>query len=108
MNINRKNLLNKVHPDVVLDDVDEVIDEPNFNNHNTSPEPPSPYADLEKKYRKNRFNKNRSKAPSPFFGVNGAGNSVSKSADGNKLQKRKPKKKSFSKVSRVTSGKRNP
>jgi hypothetical protein len=94
---------------VVLDDVDEVVDEPNFNNHNTSPDPPSPYADLEKKYRKNRFNKNRSKNPSEFFSVKGAGkNSVSKSTDGNKLQKRKPKKKTFSKVSRVTSGKRNP
>ncbi len=93
---------------MVLDDVDEVIDEPNFNNHNTSPEPPSPYADLEKKYRKNRFNKNRSNASSTFFGVSGAGNSLSKSADGNKLQKRKPKKKNFSKVSRAASGKRNP
>jgi hypothetical protein len=94
---------------VVLDDVDEVIDEPNFNNHNTSPEPPSPYADLEKKYRKNRFNKNRNKTSSDLFGVNGASkHSVSKGADGNKLQKRKPKKKTFSKVARVTSGKRNP
>ena len=99
-------MLNLVHPDVVLDDVDEVIDEPNFNNHNTSPEPPSPYADLEKKYRKNRFNKNRSKPSSDLFGA--GKHPVSKSADGNKLQKRKPKKKTFSKVSRVTSGKRNP
>jgi hypothetical protein len=102
-------LLNKVHPDVVLDDVDEVIDEPNFNNHNTSPDPPSPYADLEKKYRKNRFNKSRTKASSDLFGVNGAGkHPVAKSTDGNKLQKRKPKKKTFSKVSRVTATKRNP
>jgi hypothetical protein len=109
LNINRENLLKKVHPNVVLDDVDEVIDEPNFNNHNTSPDPPSPYADLEKKYRKNRFNKNKSKTPSDLFGVNGAGkHPVSKGVDGNRLQKRKPKKKAFSKVSRVTSGKRNP
>ena len=93
---------------MVLDDVDEVIDEPNFNNHNTSPDPPSPYADLEKKYRKNRFNKNRPKSSSDLFGVNGSGlHSGPKSADGNKPQKRKPKKKAFSKVSRNTSGKRN-
>ncbi len=93
---------------MVLDDVDEVIDEPNFNNHNTSPDPPSPYADLEKKYRKNRFNKNRNKTTSDLFGVNGSGqHSVLKSADGNKPQKRKSKKKPFSKVSRNTSGKRN-
>ena len=95
---------------MVLDDVDEVIEEPNFNNYNTSPEPPSPYADLEKKYRKNRFNKGRSKNPSEFFSVSGTGaRSASKSADGNKLQqKRKPKKKTSSKVYRPTSGKRNP
>jgi len=107
LNINKNNLLNTVHPDVVLDDFDEVIDEPNYNNHNTSPEPPSPYADLEKKYRKNRFNKN--KTPSALFGVNGVGkHPVSSGADGNKLQKRKPKKKNFSKASRTASGKRNP
>ncbi len=101
-------MLNTVHPDVVLDDVDEVIDEPNFNNHNTSPEPPSPYADLEKKYRKNRFNKSRSKNPSDFFSVSGSGvHPVSKSADGNKLQKRKPKKKTSSKIFRAASGKRS-
>ena len=92
---------------MVLDDVVEVIDEPNFNNYNTSPDPPSPYADLEKKYRKNRFNKN--KTPSTLFGVNGVGkHPVANGADGNKLQKRKPKKKNFSKVSRAASGKRNP
>jgi hypothetical protein len=102
-------LPNKVHPEVVLDDVDEVIEEPNFNNYNTSPEPPSPYADLEKKYRKNRFNKGRSKNPSEFFSVSAtASRPASKSADGNKLQqKRKPKKKTSSKVYRSTSGKRN-
>ncbi|MCX6178479.1 MAG: hypothetical protein NT163_03765 [Chlorobiales bacterium] len=101
-------MLNKVHPEVVLDDVDEVIDEPNFNNHNTSPDPPSPYADLEKKYRKNRFNKGRSKNTSEFFSVSSTGGrSVSKSSDGNKLQKRKPKKKPSSKVYRSASGKRN-
>ncbi len=108
MNINRKKLLKNVHPDVVLDDEDEVIDEPNFNNHNTSPDPPSPYADLEKKYRKNRFNKSRNQSGSDLFGVNGPGiYSVAKSADGNKLQKRKPKRKPPSKVSRFTSGKRS-
>ncbi|MEI7933608.1 MAG: hypothetical protein WCH30_00930 [Chlorobiaceae bacterium] len=102
-------MLTKVHPDVVLDDVDEVIDEPNFNNHNTSPDPPSPYADLEKKYRKNRFNKSKAKSPSDYFSVSGGGaHPVSKNADGNKPQKRKPKKKTFSKVSRPASGKRNP
>jgi len=93
---------------VVLDDVDEVIDEPNFNNHNTSPDPPSPYADLEKKYRKNRFNKSRTKSTANIFGVSSAGKyTVAKSADGNKPQKRKPKKKTFSKVPRSTSGNRN-
>jgi len=100
-------LLKKVHPDVVLDDV-EVIDEPNFNNYNTSPDPPSPYADLEKKYRKNRFNKSRAKSPSDYFSVSGGVHAAAKSADGNKLQKRKSKKKTFSKVSRAPSGKRNP
>jgi len=93
---------------VVLDDVDEVIDEPNFNNYNTSPDPPSPYADLEKKYRKNRFNKSRAKSTSDHFSVSSGVHAVSKSTAGNKLQKRKPKKKTFSKVSRVTLGKRNP
>jgi len=99
----------KVHPEVVLDDGDEFIEEPNFNNFNTSPEAPSPYADLEKKYRKNRFNKSRSKNASDFFSVSGTGTrSASKSADGNKLQqKRKPKKKTSSKVYRPTSGKRS-
>ncbi|WP_076793046.1 hypothetical protein [Chlorobium sp. KB01] len=101
-------MLKKVHPDVVLDDVDEVIDEPNFNNYKTSPDPPSPYADLEKKYRKNRFNKIRNKTTSVSSGVSGTGkHPLSKSAEANKLQKRKPKKKSFSKVSRPVSGNRN-
>ena len=94
---------------MVLDDEDEVIDEPNFNNYNTSPEPPSPYADLEKKYRKNRFNKGRSKNASDFFSVSASGiRSAPKSADGNKLQKRKPKKKTPPKVYRAATGKRNP
>jgi len=99
----------KVHPEVVLDDVDEVIEEPNFNNYNTSSEPPSPYADLEKKYRKNRFNKSRSKNASDYFSVSSTGGrSASKSADGNKLQKKKPKKKQSSKVYRASPAKRNP
>ncbi|MEI6639320.1 MAG: hypothetical protein FDX02_00570 [Chlorobium sp.] len=101
-------MLKIVHPDEVLDDV-EVIDEPNFNNHNTSPDPPSPYADLEKKYRKNRYNKSKAKSPSGYFSVNGGGvHPPSKAADGNKPQKRKPKKKGFSKPSRPATGKRTP
>lgn len=94
---------------MVLDDVDEVIDEPNFNNHNTSPDPPSPYADLEKKYRKNRFNKSRTKSTASIFAVSGSASryAAPKSADGNKPQKRKPKKKTISKVPRSTSGNRN-
>jgi hypothetical protein len=96
-----------VHPDEVLDDF-EVIDEPNFNNFNTSPEPPSPYADLEKKYRKNRFNKSRNKKTSDLFGVTAAGQQpAAKSVNGNKPQKRKPKKKTFSKSPGTASGKRN-
>jgi hypothetical protein len=91
-----------------MDDV-EVIDEPNFNNPNTSPDPPSPYADLEKKYRKNRYNKSRSKSPSDYFSAGGGGaHPASKSVDGNKLPKRKPKKKPFSKGPRPANGKRNP
>jgi hypothetical protein len=90
-----------------MDDFD-VIDEPNFNNFNTSPEPPSPYADLEKKYRKNRFNKNRNKKSSDLFGVNGATlQNAAKGVNGNKLQKRKPKKRTFTKPSGSPQGKRN-
>ena len=101
-------MLKKVHPDTVLDDV-EVIEEPNFNNYNTSPDPPSPYADLEKKYRKNRFNKSKAKSTSGYFSVSGGGaHPLSKSADGNKPQKRKPKKKGCSRASQAVSGKRNP
>ena len=85
----------------------EVIDEPNFNNFNTSPEPPSPYADLEKKYRKNRFNKNRNKKTSDLFGVSGvAPQLASNSTNGNKVQKRKPKKKTFTKSNGQPAGKR--
>jgi len=101
-------LLKKVHPDTVLDDV-EVIDEPNFNNYNTSPDPPSPYADLEKKYRKNRFNKSKPKSTSSYFSVSGGGaHAPSKSTDGNKPQKRRPKKKGCFKAARPLSGKPNP
>lgn len=97
----------KVHPEEALDDL-EVIDEPNFNNFNTSPEPPSPYADLEKKYRKNRFNKSRNKKSSDLFGVNGVTvQPVVKTVNGNKLQKRKPKKKTFSRTTGTASGKKN-
>jgi hypothetical protein len=99
---------------VVLDDVDEFIDEPNFNNHNTSPDPPSPYADLEKKYRKNRFNKSRNKGTTTYFSIGGnSAQPPSKNAQGSAQQKRKPKKKTFSKSAapksaRPASDKRKP
>ncbi|MGB0131555.1 hypothetical protein [Chlorobium sp.] len=108
MNINWNILHKTVHPDVVLDDVDEVIDEPNFNNPNTSPEPPSPYADLEKKYRKNRFNKSRNKNSSDPQGYNSKLASASpKASRGNKVQKRKTTGKSPSKPARFSPGKRS-
>jgi len=93
---------------VVLDDVDEVIDEPNFNNPNTSPDPPSPYADLEKKYRKNRFNKSRNKKTSDPLGYNTLLAPVSpKASRGNKVQKRKSSGKPPSKPARFSPGKRS-
>ncbi|MBN1278684.1 MAG: hypothetical protein K9I59_03890 [Chlorobium sp.] len=97
-----------VHPDVVLDDVDEVIDEPNFNNPNTSPDPPSPYADLEKKYRKNRFNKSRNKKTPESPGYNSLFAPVSpKASRSNKVQKRKSTGKPSAKPARHSPGKRN-
>ncbi|ACD91334.1 conserved hypothetical protein [Chlorobium limicola DSM 245] len=100
----------RVHPDAVLDDVDEVIDEPNFNNPNTSPDPPSPYADLEKKYRKNRFNKSRNKPQSSDSPGNSSLHKAdsSKATRGNKIQKRKSSGKPATKSTRFSSGKRNP
>lgn len=93
---------------MVLDDVDEVIDEPNFNNPNTSPDPPSPYADLEKKYRKNRFNKSRNKKTSDPLGYNTLLAPVSpKASRGNKVQKRKSSGKPPSKPARFSPGKRS-
>lgn len=92
----------------VLDDVEEFVDEPNFNNHNTSPHPPSPYADLEKKYRKNRFYKSRPKATGEYAGmINGNVAPVSRNVDGNKVQKRKPRKKNHAKSFRPPSGKKS-
>ncbi|UWX57711.1 hypothetical protein NY406_11090 [Chlorobaculum sp. MV4-Y] len=64
-------MYNKIHPDVVLDEADEALDEPNYNNFNTSPDPPSPYADLEKKYRKNKFNKTRNNTSPGLYGTHG-------------------------------------
>lgn len=100
--------MNTVHPDIVLDDFDEAVDEPNFNNPNTSPDPPSPYADLEKKYRKNRFNKSRNRTSAGAPGVNGqTSRTAPGGAEGNRVQKRKPKKKSAQKSFRSPSGRRN-
>lgn len=99
----RTPLFISVHPDAVLDDVEEAYDEPNYNNYNTSPDPPSPYADLEKKYRKNRFNRQRSRnrntALTDPLAVNGNRQSSPKKANGNKVQKgTKPKKKTSQNV----------
>jgi hypothetical protein len=102
-------LQKKIHPDVVLDDPYEVIDEPNFNNYNTSPDPPSPYADLEKKYRKNKFNRNRKASPNDLYGTSGVGSTVNGLKNsGTKVQKKKGKKTSTPKTSRVANGKRMP
>jgi hypothetical protein len=104
------NLQNKIHPDVVLDDVYEVIDEPNYNNFNTSPDPPSPYADLEKKYRKNKFNrarKNGTTTTPTLFGTHGLSQSGGTKASGNKANnKKKNRKAPTSKPSRNSNGKR--
>ncbi|NTU94249.1 MAG: hypothetical protein HGB29_07345 [Chlorobiaceae bacterium] len=99
---------NKIHPDAVLDDVYEVIDEPNFNNFNTSPDPPSPYADLEKKYRKNKFNRARNSgtATPSLFGTHGLTQPGGTKASGNKVQKKKNRKAPTAKPSRSSNGKR--
>ena len=103
------NLQKKTHPDVVLDVDYEVIDEPNFNNFNTSPDPPSPYADLEKKYRKNKFNRARNNGTSTtLFGTHGLPQSGGPKVSGNKIQKKKnsSKKSPSAKPSRPSRGKR--
>lgn len=98
---------NKIHPDVVLDDVYEVIDEPNFNNFNTSPDPPSPYADLEKKYRKNKFNRARKNGTTTsLYGTHGPQQSSGTNVSGNKVQKKKNRKAPTVKPSRPSNGKR--
>ncbi|MCW8796991.1 MAG: hypothetical protein OQK67_08015 [Chlorobium sp.] len=89
---------------MVLDDVEEVLDEPNFNNPNTSPDPPSPYADLEKKFRKNKFNKKKNYYPE-LFGTQGVEQSEAQKVTGNKVRKKKaakPKRKPTSKNKRYS------
>jgi hypothetical protein len=101
-------LHNKIHPDVVLDEVCEVIDEPNFNNFNTSPDPPSPYAELEKKYRKNKFNRARKDngTTTSLYGTHGLTQSGGTKATGNKAQKKKGKKAANPRPTRSSNGKR--
>ena len=80
---------------MVSDDFEEVLEEPNFNNPNTSPEAPSPYADLEKKYRKNKFNKKKNYYPE-LFGTQGVDLSERQKISGNKVRKKetaRPKRK---------------
>ena len=94
---------------MVLDVDYEVIDEPNFNNFNTSPDPPSPYADLEKKYRKNKFNRARKNGPTTaatLFGTHGLPQSNGTKVTGNKIQKKKNRKAPSAKPSRPSKGKR--
>ncbi len=89
---------------MVSDDFEEVLEEPNFNNPNTSPEAPSPYADLEKKYRKNKFNKKKNYYPE-LFGTQGVDLSERQKISGNKVRKKKtarPKRKTSSRHKRVT------
>jgi hypothetical protein len=112
LNLKLSNLQNKIHPDVALDDIHEVIDEPNYNNFNTSPDPPSPYADLEKKYRKNKFNRARKTGTTSLYGTAGPGPSSGSKVSGNKVQKRKNSKpaspKPSTRPSRPSNGKRTP
>ncbi|PWW82871.1 hypothetical protein CR164_03805 [Prosthecochloris marina] len=95
---------------MVSDDFNQVLEEPNFNNPNTSPDPPSPYADLEKRYRKNKFNKKKNYYPE-LFGTQGVDLSERPSNSGNKVRKKKaskPKRKPSSKANRLRQGKQNP
>ncbi len=92
---------------MVSDDFEEVLEEPNFNNPNTSPDPPSPYADLEKRYRKNKFNKKKNSYPE-LFGTQGLELSERPSSSGNKVRKKKStksKRKPASKANRFREGK---
>lgn len=73
---------------MVSDDFEEACDEPNFNNHNTSPDPPSPYAELEKKYRKKKFTRKKSYYPE-LFGTTGIDSDARPKVSGNKAQKKK-------------------
>lgn len=93
---------------MVSDDFEEALEEPNFNHPNTSPDPPSPYADLEKKYRKNKFNKKKNYYPE-LFGTQGLELSEGPKVSGNKARKKKAaksKRKPASKTNRLTQKKR--
>lgn len=92
---------------MVLDEVDEALDEPNYNNFNTSPDPPSPYADLEKKYRKNKFNKARKNAPTELYGTHGPVSVNGSKSNGKKFQKKRNKKSPSHKSCRNGNGNRN-
>ncbi len=82
---------------MVSDDF-EVFDEPNYNNPNTSPDPPGPYAELEKKYRKNKFARKKSYYPE-LFGTTGVDPAVRPKSSGNKARKKKASLKSGKKAS---------
>ena len=93
---------------MVSDDFEEALEQPNFNNPNTSPDPPSPYADLERKYRKNKFNKKKNYYPE-LFGTQGVGVSDRPKISGNKDKKKKvvrSKRKPASKTNRFAQGNR--
>jgi len=92
---------------VVLDEADAALDEPNFNNFNTSPEPPSPYADLEKKYRKNKFNKTRVNAPTGLYGTHGLVPVNGAAPAGKKFQKKRNKPAVAPKPFKASNGNRN-
>ena len=77
---------------MVLDDVLEEIEEPNFNHPNTSPDPPSPYADLEKKYRKNKNNNKKKNYYPELFGTRGLGAAEQPKTSDNKTRNKKATK----------------
>ncbi len=91
---------------MVLDEVGEALDEPNYNNFNTSPDPPSPYADLEKKYRKNKFNKARKNAPTELYGTHGLAPVNGSKPHGKNFQKKRNKKATAGKPHRSGNGKK--
>jgi len=74
---------------MVSDDFDEGVDEPNFNNPNTSPDPPSPYADLEKKYRRNKFNRKKNSYYPELYGTAGVTTTGSGNSNGNTSSSKK-------------------